>query len=210
MKTTLCILAGLLFVSELRGEGLAINEARTKYEGPHYLITVNEEQKEELMVCGTLTLTSEQWKAVRTKYASVPKRIAMVFPSTYNDCACDLNESSWGVWFPDGSVAIISEGQSTPFRELSDESKRNTDPKLQFRMDGRGQFYLSNRLVPYSEVKDQVSNKLTLEKNRHEMLLILEIPPGMTRKDAALASRIDELETLAKAAGREFYILWEQ
>jgi len=210
MKTTLCIMAGLMIGSELRSEGLPINEARTKCEAPHYLITANEEQKEELTVCGTLTLTSEQWKAVRTKYPSVPKRIPMVFPSTYNDCNCGMEERDWAIWFPDGSVAIISEMQSTPFRELPDESKRNADPRLQFRMDGRGQFYQSNRLVPYSEVKDRVSNKLTEEKNRNEMLLTIEIPPGITRKDAALASRIDELETLAKNAGRGFFVLWEK
>lgn len=209
MKTALCFLAGLLFVSELRSEGLAINEARTKYEGPHYLIKVNDEQKEELMVCGTLTLTSEQWKAVRSKYPSIPKRISRMFPSTYNDCACDLVEREWGIWFPDGSAAIVSDAQDTPFRELSAESKRKADPNLQFRMDARGQFYASDRLVPYAEVKDQVSNKVFSEEGGNQMLLILEIPPGMGRKDAALASRIDELETLSKAVGRGFHILWE-
>ena len=210
MKTSLCLLVGLLAMSEIKGEGIPVNDARTKCDAPHYLLRANEDQKEELVVCGTLTLTSDQWKAAREKFPGIPKRLPEVLPSSYNDCCCGMEERHWGIWFPDGSVAILGETETIPFRDLPDESKRNADPYLHFRMDGRGQCYLANSLVPYAEVKERVANTLTPEETRSERRLVIEIPPGMSRKDASLAARIDELEKLAKAAGRDFHVLWEK
>ena len=214
MKTCLSLLAGLLAglltVSEIRGDGIPVNDARTQCVTEHFRLQANDDQKEELVVCGTLTLTSEQWKSARARFPAVPKRISEVLPSSYNDCCCGMEERHWGIWFPDGSVAILGETKTIPFRDLPDESKKNADPNLHFRMDGRGQCYLANSLVPYAEVKDQVANTQGPEEKRSERCLIVEIPPGMNRKDAALASRIDELEKLSKAAGRRFHVLWEK
>jgi len=199
-----------IMINSLQGEGIPVNEARTRCEAPHYLVQANEEQKEELAVCGTFTLTSEQWRAVRVKYPAIPKRIPKILPSTYNDCSCGLNDVHWGIWFADGSVAIMSELDHVPFEQLSEEGKRDVPLDLQYCMDGRGQFYASNRLVPYKEVKTLVGSKPNPVGDSTSFQLTIEIPPGMSRRDAALAERIDELERLSKSVGRNFYVFWSE
>jgi hypothetical protein len=69
------ILYALLFLipSLVFGAGLSLNEDRTKYVGPHYLVKINEDQLEEVTVAGTLTLSRAQWQEVRQKNPATPE-----------------------------------------------------------------------------------------------------------------------------------------
>lgn len=212
MNTRILSLLVFLTPALLFAEGLPLNESRTKYEGPHHLVKLNEDQLEEVTVSGTLTLTSAQWQEVRKLSPSAPKRIEAILPSTHNDCMCGMEEQTYGVWFKDGTVAVVYEDAPVPFEKLDAKTKDELSKDLHFRMDERGQFYQDCKLIPYSEVKARVAYlKATSVEDPSSNLagLAIELPPHSKANDAALAGRLTELQKIAKTAGRSFYVLWD-
>jgi hypothetical protein len=211
MKTRTLSLLVLLAPSLLFGAGLSLNESRTKFEGSHYLVKLNEDQLEEVTVVGTLTLTRDQWQEVRKLSPSTPKRIEDIFPCTHNDCTCGMEEETYGVWFKDGTVAVVYRDAPVPFEKLDAESKDKLAKDLSFRMDERGQFYHDSKLIPYSEVKSRVAylRALPVDKKSEGSFLEIEIPPTCKASDPALAGRLKELQTIAKTVGHGFYVMWD-
>jgi hypothetical protein len=212
--TTMRTLSALLFLIPglIFGAGLSLNESRTKFEGRHYLVKLNEDQLEEVTVIGTLTLTHTQWQEVRKLSPSTPKRIEDIYPSTHNDCTCGDEEKTYGVWFKDGTVAVVYLDPPVPFDQLNTETKDKLAKDLSFRMDERGQFYHDNKLIPYSEVKSRVSYLKALPVNKQNEgsgFLEIEIPPTSKASDPPLAGRLKELQTIAKTVGHSFYVMWD-
>jgi len=193
------LLHGLVFAA-----GPPISEDRTRCEAPHYLVTLNEEQLEEVTVMGTLTLTRTQWTELRAKSPGMPKRIETILPSTYNDCSCGL-EGELGIWFKNGTVAVVLEYPPTPFSEWPDERKNESCKNMQFRMDARGQFYQDGRLVRYEEVKARTA---WVPANASHHSIGIDIPPHLDATTPALAGRLAELKKIAEAAGRDFWVFW--
>ncbi len=212
MKTRTLSLLVFLVPSLLFAEGLPLNESRTKYEGPHHLVKLNEDQLEEVTVAGTLTLTRAQWQEVREKSPETPKRIEAILPSTHNDCMCGMEAESLGVWFADGTVAVVFGNAPVPFDKLDTETKNARAAKLHFHIDERGQFYQDSKLIPYSEVKARVAylKATSLEDTSSSLAsLAIELPPHLKANDAALSGRLAELQKIAKTAGRGFYVMWD-
>lgn len=212
MKMRTLSLLVFLAPSLLLGAGLSLNESRTKFEGRHYLVKLNEDQLEEVTIAGTLTLTRTQWQEVRKLSPSAPKRIEDIFPSTHNDCTCGEEEEIYGVWFKDGTVAVVYLDAPVPFEKLDAETKDKLAKDLSFRMDERGQLYHDNKLIPYSEVKSRVAYLRALPVDKQSEgsgFLEIEIPPTCKATDTALAGRLKELQTIAKTVGHSFYVMWD-
>lgn len=212
MKTRTLSLLLLLVPGLLFGAGLSLNETRTKFEGRHYLVKLSEDQLEEVTVVGSLTLTRTQWEEVRKLSPGTPKRIDTIFPSTHNDCMCEMEEETYGVWFKDGTLAVVYGDHTVPFEKLDTETKTNLTKDLNFRMDERGQFYHEGKLVPYPEVKARVAYLRALPVDKEgegSGFLQIEIPPTCKATDPALAGRLKELQTIAKTVGHGFYVMWD-
>ncbi len=212
MKTRTLSLLVFLAPSLLFAAGLSLNESRTKYEGRHHLVKLNEDQLEEIIVAGTLTLTRAQWQEVREKNPATPKRIDTILPSTHNDCTCGMEEQTYGVWFKDGTVAVVFETAPLPFDKLDAETKNKLANHLHFHIDERGQFYQDSKLIPYPEVKARVTYlKATSVDDTSASLagLEIELPPHLKATDTAIAGRLIELKKIAKVAGRGFYVMWD-
>ncbi len=212
MKTI--ILSSLVVLTHgfLFAEGLPLNEDRTIYEGPHHLVKLNEDQLEEVTVSRTLTLTRTQWQEARAMNPSTPKRISEIYPSTHNDCTCGMEDTVFGVWFKNGTVAIVSYSQNTPFAQMDEEEKKRISLNIYLNMDERGQFYKDGVLIPYSEVKARVNfihPPSSAANNYMGPSLGINIPPTSKASDPALAERLKELQSLSKAAGRDFYVMWD-
>jgi hypothetical protein len=208
------ILYALLFLipSLVFGAGLSLNEDRTKYVGPHYLVKLNEDQLEEVTVAGTLTLSRAQWQEVRQKNPATPKRIDTILPSTHNDCTCGMEAEIFGVWFKDGTVAITHGNTPIPFEKLDTETKGKLASELHFLMDERGQFYQDGKLIPFSEVKSRAAYLKAVSVDKQSMDLgsiQIEIPPTSKASDPALAGRLKELQSIANKSGRSFYVMWD-
>jgi hypothetical protein len=212
MKLAILSILPLLSSGLLFAEGLPLNEARTKYEGPHQLVKLNADQLEEVTVARTLTLTREQWQEARAHAPGTPKRIDTILPCTYNDCTCGMEASVFGVWFKDGTVAIVSYEERKSFAQLDEDQKKEIATQIHLNMDERGQFYESGKLVPYEEVKARVGYACPPKaKDDHsgDPSIGIEIPPASKASDAALAGRLAELQKIAKSVGRDFYVLWD-
>lgn len=196
----------------LFADGLPLNEDRTKYEGSHYLVTLNEDQLEEVTVIGTLTLTSDQWKEAREKNSNTPKRIDAILPSTHNDCMCGMEEETFGVWFKNGTVAVVFGNTPVPFDQLPTEAKDELAKNLHFYIDERGQFYQDGKLIPYSDVKARAAYLKAAPAEASSVNLEglnIDLPPHLKATDPALAGRLTELQKIAKTAGRSFYVMWD-
>jgi hypothetical protein len=184
--------------------GLPLSEDRTRCEAPHDLVTLNDEQLEEVTVMGTLTLTHAQWTELRAKSPGMPKRIETILPSTYNDCSCGL-EGHFGIWFKNGTVAVVRDHPPAPFSEWTAERKNESCGNMQFRIDARGQFYEDGRLVRYEEVKARTAWVPT-DPDHHS--IGIDVPPHLDATAPALAGRLAELKKIAEAAGRNFWVFW--
>jgi hypothetical protein len=212
MKLTILSILTLLSSGLLFADGLPLNEARTMYKGPHQLVKLNADQLEEVTVARTLTLTREQWREARSHAPDTPKRIDTILPCTYNDCTCGMENSVFGIWFKDGTVAIVSYEERKPFVQLDEGEKKRIATEIRLNMDDRGQFYESGKLVPYDEVKARVGHACPPKANNDysgDPLIGIEIPPTSKASDAALASRLAELQKIAKSVGRDFYVFWD-
>lgn len=206
---TLLLIPTLIHGSSL-ADGIPVNDDRTRCRVPHQLITANDDQLEELTVAGTLTFTREQWKQLRAINPAVPKRIDSIVPCTYNDCACCIGESGdgnrhYGIWFKNGTVAIVLDTPPTPFREWTVERKKDLCSRMNLRIDERGQFYENGRLIPYAEVKDRAA---WVPEQTKDLALSIELPPHLDANAPALATRIAELRAIAGSAGRDFWVFW--
>ena len=203
----------VLFVHGLvLADGLPLNDDRTKCEAPHQLLKLDEDQLEEVTVSRTLTLTRAQWQQARAINPSIPKTISSILSCTYNDCTCGMGNESYGIWFKNGTVAVVFGSTPVMFDKLTTEAKDELTADLNFRLDDRGQFYQGGKLIPYPEVKARVAYlKATPVENTNADLagLYIDLPPHVKSTDAALAERLVELQKIAKIAGRNFYVMWD-
>lgn len=211
MKFPALLLIPTLIHGSALADGIPVNDDRTRCTVPHQLITANDDQVEELTVAGTLTFTREQWKQLRAINPAVPKRINSIVPCTYNDCACGIGASEdgndhYGIWFKNGTVAIVLDAPPTPFGKWTAERKKDLCSRMNFRIDERGQFYDKGRLVAYAEVKARTA---WVPEHTDDKAVAIEVPPHLSTKDAALAARLTELRTIAESAGRPFWVFWE-
>lgn len=211
MKFRTLLLIPTLMHGSVLADGIPVNDDRTRCRVPHQLINTNDDQLEELTVAGTLTLTREQWTQLRAINPAVPKRIDSIVPCTYNDCACCIGESNdgsghYGIWFKNGTVAIVLDTPPTPFHEWTAERKKNLCSQINLRVDERGQFYENGRLIPYAEAKARTA--WVPEQKTGNLALSIELPPHLDAKAPALAARIAELQAIAGSAGRDFWVLW--
>jgi hypothetical protein len=200
-----CLTCGLVIA-----DGIPVNDDRTRCDIPHHLLKLNEDQLEEVTVAGTLTLTREQWKQLRSINPAAPKRIEPILPCTYNDCTCgiaegELGDNNYGIWFKNGTIAVVLDDPPKLFSEWSVDKKNSDCAQMNFRMDERGQFYEKGGLVHYSEVKARTA---WIPANTQNKSLGIELPPHLTSTDAALAERLKELSDIAKTAGRDFWVFW--
>lgn len=212
MKLHTLLILSFLTSGFLLADGLPLNEARTQYEGPHHLVKLNADQLEEVTVARTLTLTREQWREARAKDPATPKRIDTILPCTYNDCTCGMENSVFGVWFKDGTVAIVSYQEKTTFAQLDEDQKKEIATNIHLYMDERGQFYESGKLVPYAEVKARAGYACppkARDDHSGDPSLGIEISPTSKASDSALASRLAELQHISKSVKRNFYVHWD-
>ncbi|MDX1679688.1 MAG: hypothetical protein R3242_03055 [Akkermansiaceae bacterium] len=213
MNIPISLLGMCLLASFAHGEGLPIHEDGTRYEGDHYLVELTEDQLEEVTVARTLTLTREQWKGARAHNPATGKRIECILPSTYSDCTCGMEGSNFGVWFENGTVAIVVNEPVTAFADLDEQKKNEVATHVYLLMDERGQFYEMGKLIPYDEVKARVGHQRQKPAKggyAHKPSLSIGISPGSKASDPALASRLMELKKISIAADRSFNVFWDK
>jgi serine/threonine protein kinase len=114
---------------------------------PHTVVTLTPDQVDETQTLGTLTLNDEQWRGVRSKYPSSPKR----FPHVLSLSSPDR------LYGPDADYAIELSRDRMALLHRSDLPASHDDirrelfqqPITSLRANERGEFYLRGKLVPF-------------------------------------------------------------
>ena len=114
---------------------------------PHSIISLTPDQVDEMQTLGTLTLTDEQWRSVRIKYPASPKR----FPHLLSLAAPDRHhgaEADYAIELSRDQVAVLHRSEaSASAEEIREQLFRHAIVSL--RANGRGEFYLHGKLVPF-------------------------------------------------------------
>ena len=114
---------------------------------PHSIVSLTPDQIDEMQTLGTLTLTDEQWRSVRTKYPASPKR----FPHLLSLAAPDRHhgeEADYAIELSRDLAAVLHRTEaSTSPDEIRSQLFRHAIVSL--RANGRGEFYLDGKLVPF-------------------------------------------------------------
>lgn len=192
--------------------GIPVDRETHTVTVPHTLLTLTDSQREEIDVVGTLTLTPDQWKELRTIGPDCPKRIDRILLETYDDCGCDLIGVFYAIQLSTGSVAVTHGqlGSGWGYQKL--RLALAESQKLQLRVDARGQFYYDGVLIPFPALLQMVTASNKPPEAGGIILRDFGVvrPSGVSRKDAAVADRLETLFKTAEAAGWEQWYLTKE
>ena len=203
MKSIFSSVLLLLLAFPARGDGPPIDHKTGKITYPHSVVDLNSTQANELDTVGTVTLTSEQWAALRKVSKATPRRIQEVIPVTWNDCLCGVH-GDYGIALGPKRIAILHRNWnpgSLAWTFAHTES-------LELRIDRRGQFYFRDALIPYPTLLSGFSEasaerKSVTGQSSRKPSLFVRLPLGMDEKSVTLKSRLDEIYELAGKEGWE-------
>jgi len=203
LLSTLC--CGLFFTSPLFAEGLSRN-SKGELKSPHTDVRLTESQKEELEALHTVTFTKEQWEELRNIARNTPRRLEHIYPVTYADCVCDMDDDHYGVLQKNGDVAVFHTNAQSSQDFFY---KFNYAEHLTFHVDSRGQFHLNGTLVKFpvllQAIRESGTNLTEEQKkmraNPYTPSASIYTPVGAALDDAAYADRIAILKRELSAKG---------
>jgi len=198
-------LAFLLFSTLLFAEGLSRN-GKGELTRLHTDVKLTESQKEELETLHTVTFTKEQWEELRKIAPNTPKRLERIFPVTYADCLCDMEDDHYGVLQKNCDVAVFHTNTQSSQDFFY---KFNYAEHLTFHVDSRGQFHLNGTLVKFpillQAIRESGTNLSEEQKkgraNSYTPSATIYTPVGAAPDDAAYAERITTLKRELAAKG---------
>jgi hypothetical protein len=217
MKTITILIPLLLASATLAlSDGIPVDRKTGKVRCAHTVVSLTAEQVEETQALGTFTLTSEQWRALRAKRPSCPKRFNTVLPVTFNDCCCGV-EGEYVIALSRDRIAVL-------MVEDSDEALRSVrwaifrSQAVTLRANERGKFYAGGMLVPFPLLlkafatppeggKRDAQGKILITEylfGRNETgtaWLVVELPMGAKPTDAVYESRLRQIAALADKIG---------
>jgi hypothetical protein len=202
-------------------DGIPVDHETGKITCDHTVISLTADQIEETQLLGTFTLTPEQWKSLRQKAPSTPKRFETILPVTYDDCCCGL-EGPYVIALSKDRVAILHGGRDQVTAEEIRYRLYGEESMVVLRLNERGEFYLDGTLVPYRVLLSALAASpphakrnqngslvVTVSENGESYqcgrIIVLKLPFGAKRTDAVYATRWKEVENTAKQTGFEVY-----
>lgn len=183
---------------------------------PHTMVSLTPAQIDETQTLGTLTLTPEQWREVRTKSPQCPKRLDRIISIALPDENFHL-DGEYVIELSRDQMAVLHKGDFS----ASVESVREAlfkDAINSLRMNERGEFHLDGKLVPFptllnafaippTDAKRDDEGKLvfTTKENGRETTvprwLGVKLPAGTQPTDAVYQSRLKQLAAAADQIG---------
>jgi hypothetical protein len=205
MKTIplmIVILAWFLGAStEVRADRVPVDLKTRTVTEEHILLEVSDAQAEEMDTQDTLTLTTEQWKLLRTKGLMWPMRLEWIVNYDEDTCGCALMGHT-GIRLDEKKIAIVPGYNETEnARQALDAAKENGTISL--RVDRKGQFYAKGVLLPFRDVLSYFQEPANPSDEKRQPNLSIRFPVGIDRRSDAVKERVDQLETAAQSAGWE-------
>ena len=159
---------------------------------PHLLVSIDDSQRDEIVVLNTLTLTEEQWKTLREVAPHAPKRFQGVVPITFTDAEDSFN----AIQVSTNKVALI-------YSQFNDP--KNVEPlnilATNFTVDQRGQFYRWNELIHFNRLLEIIADYKPDTKNMNDDLISITLPVGAKLDDDVYHDRIIRLQEATKKVG---------
>lgn len=183
------------------GDGLPFSEKEHKVLVPHTVLALNASQVEEAEALGTLTLTADQWGAMRKIGPSCPKRFETLYPFDLHD---NVGETEpYVIMLSRTTAAILHDdikALSADYYSIVLWQQGN----LELKVDNKGQFYFEGKLIAYPRLLQAIAKRPACTPGYQypsENTLRFSIPVGMSRESDSLKTRLNEVESTARKAG---------
>ena len=197
-------------------EGIPVDRKTGEVKAPHTVVSLTAAQIDETQTLGTLTLTSDQWREVRTKSPQCPKRFSNILPMPWPDHSFGAEED-YVIELSRDRVAVLHGGDSPATVEsVRDELFKNAITSL--RMNDRGEVHLGGKLVPFptllkalaappddaqldGEGKLVVAATIDGREMTAPRWLGVKLPPGSQPTDPVFQSRLKQIASAADQIG---------
>ncbi|MFA6239833.1 MAG: hypothetical protein WC655_02835 [Candidatus Hydrogenedentales bacterium] len=179
-------------------DGIPVDHTTRKVTAPNTEVKLNLDQVEEFETLGTVTLTSEQWTALRKVAPETPKRFETVLSVDYNGCTCGLD--NYCIALASDRIAVLLGGDlDSALWALPNEAS------VFLRVDSKGEFSYKGTRVPFETLLDYVGRKPDPEevKQGAGLRIEIELPIGMKRDDPLVKTQLAQLYEQALKAGRK-------
>ena len=128
-------------------DGIPVDRKTGEVTVAHTVVSLTAEQIDETQALGTLTLTSEQWREVRTKSPQSPKRFTNILPLPWPDRSFGADVEYVIELSRDRMAVPHKEDYSVSVTYLRDELFKDSITSL--RVNERGMYHLGGNLVPF-------------------------------------------------------------
>lgn len=201
MKAIAC---SLMMVLPLLADGIPVDRETGRITTEHVVVTLDENQQEEIVVLGSLTLRPDQWSRIRKDWPAVPKRIASVLPKDWSDCTCCVEGPDYAIQMEGDRVALLKFMYDQPAGAGLVEACES-GASVGFTVDHRGQFYFDRKLIRYTELLAALE-RMKPKDGDGDFSLAIDLPVDLARDASALRARISEVEAKAVAAGWSVWV----
>lgn len=186
---------------EVRADRIPVDLKIRTVTADHILLEVSDSQAEEMDTQDTLTLTTEQWRLLRTKGLMWPMRLEWIVNYDEDTCGCALMGHT-GIRLDEKKIAIVPGYSETEnARQALDAAKKNGTISL--RVDRKGQFYAKGVLLPFRDVLSYFQEPANPSDEKRQPNLFIRFPVGIDRRSDAVKERVDQLETAGQTSGWE-------
>ena len=197
-------------------DGIPVDRKTGEVSAPHTVVSLTAEQIDETQTLGTLTLTPEQWRVVRTKSPQSPKRFNSIIPVPGSN-RIDGVDGEYVIELSRDRMAVLHDGDSG----VSVESVRAElfkDSITSLRVNERGEYHLGGILVPFPTLLKALAAPPDVAQRDEEGKLIVtatidgremtgprwlgvKLPAGAKPTDPVYQSRLRQIAAAADQIG---------
>lgn len=205
--------------------GIPVDRKTGAVSAPHTVVSLTAEQIDETQTLGTLTLTPDQWRDVRTKSPQSPKRFSNIVPMPWPEDLHGVNGASV-IEMSRDRMAVLHGTDAA----MSVEAVREglfKDAITSLRLNDRGEFHLGGQLVPFptllkafatppdnaqrdEEGKLVVTATIDGRETTGPRWLGVKMPAGAKPTDPVFQSRLKQIATAADQIGLRHALFQEE
>ncbi|MBN8458378.1 MAG: protein kinase [Verrucomicrobia bacterium] len=196
--------------------GMPVDRKTGEVTVPHTVVSLTTEQIDETQTLGTLTLTPEQWRLVRTKSPESPKRFTTIVPLPWPEDIQNV-EGNYVIELSRDRMAIPY-GKDAPPTVETVRGRLFKDGITSLRVNERGMYHLDGKLVPFptllqalatppDDARRDEDGKLIVthttdgRKTTVPRWLGVKLPAGAKADDAVFQYRLQQIAAAADQIG---------
>ena len=196
--------------------GIPVDRKTGELTVPHTVVSLTAEQIDETQALGTLTLTPDQWRLVRTKSPESPKRFTTIIPLPWPDDIQSV-KGNYVIELSRDRMAIPNGGDVPPTVE-SVRVRLFKDAITSLRVNERGMYHLDGKLVPFPTLLQALATPPDDARRDEDGKLVIthttegrettvprwlgvKLPAGAKADDAVFQYRLQQIAAAADRIG---------